>query len=130
MLKIAKKIFSLVLIGISLIFIFISLHSYFILRKADLYFMISGLLFSGIGLIISLLLFFNKIKFINDALNKKNYNLNILVGICCIIISVAFIYSSKSSLLRSNSLRDIGGILFFGLGGLALLLKGFEQRSK
>lgn len=128
MLNIIKRIFYLFLITLSLIFIFFSLHSHFILRKTDFYFMLTALLFSMTALIISLLLFLNKIKLININSNGGP-NLNIFMGVLCIIISISFIFSLNSPLLSGHRLQDMVGIFFFGIGGLILFHKGLKQRK-
>ena len=128
--KIFKRVFSLLGMAVSLTFIFLSLHSYFVLEKADFYFMISAFLFSLVCLIIFTVLFFDKVQFIDNKLNIQKPSSNILFGICCIVMSTVFIFSLKTPLLRDNYLLNIVGIGFLSFGGLALLFKGIRQHKR
>jgi len=129
-LKILQRSISLIGIIISLIFIFLSIHSYFIVKKADFYFSLSLFFFSSICLIIFILFFFRKIRFLNFSQNNNGFRLNILIGFCSVIISIAWFLSTFSSLIKDRGYSDFIGILFFGLGGIALIINGVKHNKK
>ncbi len=129
--KITKKLFfALIALG-GLIFVVISFLTYFYLKKGSFAFFLFGVIMFGCCSIVSILIVLDKIKVLPLSFKKQTKIGNLTFGIISTIIASAIVYYNmvEKKVLFEN-LNDLVGILFFGLGGLAILLKSIQQKKK